>query len=142
MENGQINFACFLNVLLTIIILCGTIYMQEVEYMNIDDWKSQIKRGTLEFCILLMIRQRASYGYEIISTLEKYPVIAAKESTIYPLLRRLLKEEYISSSWQESTEGLPPRKYYSITDKGQEYIAAMSAEWENLLGVINEIKGE
>ena len=56
--------------------------------MNIDDWKSQIKRGTLDFCILLMIRQRPSYGYEIISTLEKYPILAAKENTIYPLLRR------------------------------------------------------
>ena len=53
-----------------------------------------------------------------------------------------MKEGYISSSWQESTEGLPPRKYYSITDKGQEYIAAMSVEWENLLGVINKMKGE
>lgn len=110
--------------------------------MNIDDWKSQIKRGTLEFCILLMIRQRPSYGYEIISTLEQYPVIAAKENTIYPLLRRLLKEGYISSSWQESTEGLPPRKYYAITDKGQEYLAVMSVEWDNLLRAINEIKGE
>lgn len=110
--------------------------------MNIDDWKSQIKRGTLELCILLMIRQRPSYGYEIISTLEQYPVIAAKENTIYPLLRRLLKEEYISSSWQESTEGLPPRKYYAITDKGQTYLAAMSVEWDNLLRVINEIRGE
>ncbi len=110
--------------------------------MNIDDWKSQIKRGTLEFCILLMIRQKPSYGYEIIATLEQYPIIAAKENTIYPLLRRLLKEEYISSSWQEGTEGLPPRKYYAITEKGQEYIAAMSAEWKNLLRAIQEIKGE
>ena len=110
--------------------------------MNIEEWKSQIKRGTLEFCILLLIRQQSSYGYEIISILDKYPIIAAKENTIYPLLRRLLKEEYISSSWQEGTEGLPPRKYYSITDKGQEYIAAMSVEWENLLGVINKMKGE
>ena len=50
--------------------------------MNIDDWKSQIKRGTLEFCILLMIKQRPSYGYEIISTLEKYPILAAKENTL------------------------------------------------------------
>ena len=74
--------------------------------MNIDDWKSQIKRGTLEFCILLMI------------------------------------EDYVSSSWQESAEGLPPRKYYSITDKGLEYISAMSKEWNNLLNAINEIKGE
>lgn len=109
--------------------------------MNIDDWKSQIKRGTLEFCILLLIKQQCSYGYEIISTLDKYPIIAAKENTIYPLLRRLLKEEYVSSSWQEGTEGLPPRKYYSLTDKGQEYIDAMSVEWENLLNVINELKG-
>ena len=141
-KDGQINFARLFNILLTHSILCYTIYIQEAQYMNIDDWKSQIKRGTLEFCVLLMIRQQPSYGYEIISTLEKYPIIAAKENTIYPLLRRLLKEEYISSSWQESIEGLPPRKYYSITDKGQEYIAAMSVEWENLLGVINEIKGE
>lgn len=110
--------------------------------MNIDDWKSQIKRGTLEFCILLLIRQQSSYGYEIISTLDKYPIIAAKENTIYPLLRRLLKEGYISSSWQEGTEGLPPRKYYSLTAKGEEYIAAMSAEWENLLHAVNEIRGE
>ena len=49
------------------------------------------------------------------------------------LLRRLMKEEYVSSSWQESAEGLPPRKYYSITYKGLEYISAMSKEWNNLL---------
>lgn len=110
--------------------------------MNIEDWKSQIKRGTLEFCILLMIKQRMSYGYEIISTLEEYPILAAKESTIYPLLRRLLKEEYISSLWKESSEGLPPRKYYSITDKGLAYISAMSEEWNNLLNAISKIKGE
>ncbi len=110
--------------------------------MNIDDWKSQIKRGTLEFCILLMIKRQPSYGYEIISVLEEYPILAAKESTIYPLLRRLLKEEYISSSWQESSEGLPPRKYYSVTDKGLEYISAMSDEWSNLLNAISKIKGE
>lgn len=110
--------------------------------MNLEDWKSQIKRGTLEFCVLLMIRQQPSYGYEIISALEKYPILAAKENTIYPLLRRLLKEDYISSFWQESTAGLPPRKYYSITDKGREYLSAMLEEWDHLLAAINEIKGE
>lgn len=110
--------------------------------MNIDDWKSQIKRGTLEFCILLMIKKQPSYGYEIISTLEKYPIIAAKENTIYPLLRRLLKEGYISSSWKEGIEGLPPRKYYFITDKGKEYLSIMFVEWDNLLNTINELKGE
>lgn len=110
--------------------------------MNIDDWKSQIKRGTLEFCILMMIKHKPSYGYEIISTLEEYPILRVKENTIYPLLRRLLKEDYISSSWQEGTEGLPPRKYYYITNKGCEYLSEMSDEWNNLLNAINEIKGE
>lgn len=110
--------------------------------MNIEDWKSQIKRGTLEFCILLMIKQKPTYGYEIISTLEKYPILSVKENTIYPLLRRLQKEELIKYSWQKGVEGLPPRKYYSITDKGHECIAAMANEWANLLNVITEIKGE
>lgn len=100
--------------------------------MNMDDWKSQIKRGTLEFCILLMIKRKPSYGYEIISKLEQYPILAAKENTIYPLLGRLMKEEYVSSSWQESAEGLPPRKYYSITEKGLACISAMSEEWDSL----------
>lgn len=104
--------------------------------MNIEDWKSQIKRGTLEFCILLMIKQKPTYGYEIISTLEKYPILAARENTIYSLLRRLQKEEFIISSWQEGVEGLPPRKYYSITNKGLEYIAMMSQEWNNLLETV------
>ena len=92
-------------------------------------------------CILLLIKQRPYYGYEIISKLEQYPIVAAKENTIYPLLRRLLKEEYISAFWQESKEGLPPRKYYSITEKGNEYLNAMSLEWDNLLSAISEIKG-
>ena len=47
--------------------------------MNIDDWRSQIKRGTLEFSILLMISQGPCYGYEIISRLERRPILAAKE---------------------------------------------------------------
>mgnify|MGYP001019031602 CR=1 FL=1 len=110
--------------------------------MNIDDWKSQIKRGTLEYCILLLIQNRSYYGYEIIEELSKYPIITAKESTIYPLLRRLLKEEYLTSFWQESTEGLPPRKYYTITEKGSVYLECMSNEWENLVNAITILKGE
>ncbi|MEZ3477950.1 MAG: PadR family transcriptional regulator [Lachnospiraceae bacterium] len=108
--------------------------------MNIEDWKSQIKRGTLEFSILLMISKRSYYGYEIISELNKWQILAAKESTIYPLLRRLLKEGYLSSYWQETTEGLPPRKYYSITDTGRTYLDAMSVEWENLLTAMDGLR--
>lgn len=110
--------------------------------MNIDDWRSQLKRGTLEFCILLMIRKRERYGYEMISRLEKSPILAAKESTIYPLLRRLLKEGLLTSVWRESAEGLPPRKYYALTDRGRDRLSAMSGEWDSLLSAIEDIRGE
>lgn len=110
--------------------------------MNIDEWKSQLKRGTLEYCILLLISKRDCYGYEIMSELCKYPIISAKESTIYPLLRRLQHDDYLTSFWQESSEGIPPRKYYSITDKGKEYLSLMSKEWENLTFAISYMKGE
>ena len=108
--------------------------------MNIDVWRSQIKRGTLEFCVLLMIARGECYGYELITRLERRPILAARESTIYPLLRRLLKDGLLASSWRDSSEGLPPRKYYTITDAGREYLAAMEAEWSGLLQAIDEIK--
>ena len=57
--------------------------------MNLDKWKSQIVRGTLEYCILLMLDKKVYYGYEILQELSKYPIIASTESTVYPLLRRL-----------------------------------------------------
>lgn len=110
--------------------------------MNIDDWRSQIKRGTLEFCVLRMIAQGERYGYELIARLEERPILAARESTIYPLLRRLLKEGLLRSVWRDSAEGLPPRKYYTITDEGRAYLAAMEAEWDQLLSAVRELKEE
>ena len=108
--------------------------------MNIDEWRSQIKRGTLEFCVLLLISRQERYGYELITQLEKHPTLTVKESTIYPLLRRLLKDGLLTSTWRDSVEGLPPRKYYSITPAGQDYLSAMEAEWQNLLSAIKEIR--
>lgn len=110
--------------------------------MNLDKWKSQIVRGTLEYCILLMLNKKVYYGYEILQELSKYPMIASTESTVYPLLRRLKKENYLQSTWQESAEGLPPRKYYSLTPEGKEYLEAMNHEWKNLLCAMSDLKGE
>ena len=110
--------------------------------MNLDKWKSQIVRGTLEYCILLMLNKKVYYGYEILQKLSKYPIIASTESTVYPLLRRFQKENYLHSTWQESAEGLPPRKYYSLTPEGREYLEAMNSEWEKLLNAMSDLKGE
>ena len=110
--------------------------------MNLDKWKSQIVRGTFEYFILLMLDKKVYYGYEILQELSKYPIITSTESTVYPLLRRLQKENYLQSTWQESTEGLPPRKYYSLTPDGKNYLDAMNTEWENLLNAMSDLKGE
>lgn len=110
--------------------------------MNIEKWKSQIARGTLEYCILLMLSRKTYYGYEILQELSNYPMLASTESTIYPLLRRLQKEGDLQSVWQDSAEGLPPRKYYSLTQEGEEYLSAMTKEWTNLLNAISNLKGE
>lgn len=110
--------------------------------MNLDKWKTQIVRGTLEYCILLMLNRKPCYGYEILQELSKYPMIASTESTVYPLLRRLQKENFLKSSWQDSAEGLPPRKYYSLTPEGQAYLSAMNEEWDNLLSAMKDLKGE
>lgn len=109
--------------------------------MNAEEWKSQIKRGTLEYCILLMISQKECYGYELINALEKWSILSAKESTLYPLLRRLVKEGYCTSFWKDSVEGLPPRKYYRITEEGKHVLLVMNGEWQNLQKAIAEIKG-
>ena len=110
--------------------------------MNVEEWRSQIKRGTLEYCVLLMIARGECYGYELLSRLEKHPILTVTESTIYPLLRRLLREGYLTSTWRESAEGLPPRKYYTITPNGREYLEAMKAAWAELTSAIEEIQGE
>ena len=110
--------------------------------MNIEKWKSQILRGTLEYCVLLLLRQTPRYGYEILQEVNGYPFISSTESTIYPLLRRLEKEGYLHSFWRDSAEGLPPRKYYSLTDEGQQYLNILSKEWNNLSNIISALKGE
>lgn len=110
--------------------------------MNLEKWQSQLLRGTLEYCILLMLNRKTCYGYEILQELSKYPSIASTESTIYPLLRRLQKDNYLESTWQDSAEGLPPRKYYALTPTGIEYLNAMAEEWNQLLYAISSLKGE
>ena len=110
--------------------------------MDLSKWKSQIARGTLEYCILVLLGKKTCYGYEILQELSKYPPLASSESTVYPLLRRLQKDDYLQSVWHESAEGLPPRKYYSLTPRGRQYLQALNEEWDTLLAAMTQLKGE
>jgi PadR family transcriptional regulator PadR len=84
--------------------------------LSTENFKIQIRKGLLEFCVLQIVSNKEVYASEIIEELKNSEIIVV-EGTVYPLLSRLKKFNYIQHNWKESTQG-PPRKYYSITDFG------------------------
>ena len=87
----------------------------------------QFKKGVLELCVLVLLDKKDRYGYELVQKISDQ--IEISEGSVYPLLRRLTKEEYFTTYLQESTEG-PPRKYYTLTEKGREYLQTLLLEWQ------------
>lgn len=108
--------------------------------MEKSEWLSQLRRGTLEYSILLLISHKSMYGYDLLSSLGRWDILSTTEGTVYPLLRRLEKDGLIVSTWKESTPGLPPRKYYDLTTEGTQFLAIMNEEWNHLLSAISHIK--
>ena len=97
---------------------------------------AQYKKGVLELCVLKLIEKTDLYGYEMVQKLSYY--IEVTESTIYPLLRRLTKEGYLSTYNRESNEG-PPRKYYSMTVEGEVYLATLIREWDQMVDSVQRL---
>ena len=96
----------------------------------INNIKSQMRKGLLEYCILSIISRDESYASDILDTLKQANLLVV-EGTLYPLLTRMKNEELLTYRWQESTSG-PPRKYYALTEQGQELLAQLHDEWKNI----------
>ncbi|GHU61824.1 transcriptional regulator [Clostridia bacterium] len=94
----------------------------------------QFKKGALELCVLALLEKKDYYGYELIEEISSH--IEISEGTVYPLLRRLGKEEYFKSYLQESSEG-PPRKYYQLLEKGKNYLHELVEEWLQFSQAVN-----
>ncbi len=101
----------------------------------IADWTSQLRRGVLELCMLQLLRQAPSYGYEIVTRLESLGPLAAGENTVYPLLRRLKAEGLLDTFMQESPAG-PPRQYYRLTADGRRRLATLEKEWAAMVTAV------
>ncbi len=104
----------------------------------IHKWKSQVKKGTLAFIILNVLKDNKFYGYELIEEVRKFTSIEIAEGTLYPLMNRLKKEELVVSEWVEQNSGIP-RKYYSLTTIGEETLIEMTSYWSELEKAINKI---
>jgi len=100
---------------------------------------TQLKKGTLELCVLSLLSKADMYGFELVGAISAQ--IQISEGTIYPLLKRIKDEGYVTTYLRESQEG-PPRKYYSITQSGRITLTTMEEEWHNLsTGINNILKG-
>ena len=105
--------------------------------MQLDRWQKQMRKGTLEFLVLLCLKEQEYYGYSLLQRLKQVANIDVADGTIYPLLSRLEKESCIESRWQIMESG-PARKYYKITSKGQGAVSEMYNAWQDInLSVID-----
>lgn len=100
--------------------------------------KSQMRKGILEYCVLLILHRQKAYPSDIINQLSQASLIVV-EGTLYTLLNRLRKEGKLSYEWQESTMG-PPRKYYSITPEGLKALDEMAKAWDEIVANVNHFR--
>ena len=105
---------------------------------TLDSWSSQIRRGLLELCILNLLEDDTSYGYEIVTRLGAQPALAVGEGTVYPLLRRLKTLGHVTTFWQESASG-PPRQYYKLSRRGRKHLAKLREEWREICKAVDTL---
>lgn len=97
-----------------------------------------MRKGVLEYCILSILNKEDAYASVIISKMKEAKMIVV-EGTLYPLLIRQKNQGLLSYRWEESTQG-PPRKYYSITDKGRQALEELDVAWKELVNAIDVIR--
>ena len=98
--------------------------------MNVDNVRSQMRKGMLEYCILLLLHKEPSYASDIIQKLKEARLIVV-EGTLYPLLTRLKNDDLLSYEWVESTQGPP---------QGETFLSGLEAAWEELANTVNHLK--
>ncbi len=100
--------------------------------------KAQLRKGLLEYCILLAVGNGKAYASDIIETLKESDLIIV-EGTLYPLLTRLKNNSILEYVWKESPNG-PPRKYYSLTADGKALRARLDKTWDDLVASVSLLR--
>ena len=106
--------------------------------MKLENTKAQMRKGVLEYCILLILSKRPSYASDIIEEMKTARMIVV-EGTLYPLLTRLKNAGLLGYRWEESSQG-PPRKYYELTENGSKFLSELEGSWQELVVAVAEIK--
>jgi PadR family transcriptional regulator PadR len=96
-----------------------------------------MRKGVLEFCILSIIKQGEAYPSDIIEKM-KEAKLDILEGTLYPLLTRLKNAELLTYRWVESSSG-PPRKYFTLTEKGDTFYKELETTWNELANAVHQL---
>ena len=99
--------------------------------MNLENTQVQMRKGILEYCILHIISRGEVYASDMLEELTSAKIMVV-EGTLYPLLTRLRKAGLVDYKWVESSSG-PPRKYYTLTPEGQDFLESLSLTWQGLV---------
>lgn len=103
----------------------------------LENTSQQMRKGILELCILAIIsEEKEAYPSDIINKLEEAEMIVV-QGTLYPLLARLKSGGLLEYTWKESDAG-PPRKYYSLTQEGREFLNGLLNTWQKLVSAVSE----
>lgn len=109
-----------------------------------QDRNTQLLHGVLDMCLMSIIDEEPSYGYEMVKKLKERGLSLASEGSIYPLLSRLQKQDMIEGYLVQSSEG-PARKYYRMSDQGRSALKQWRKDWagfrDSVDGVLNGAEG-
>ncbi len=103
-----------------------------------DEIATNLRRGTLEFCVLGVLSEGPAYGLELARRLGTDVPLLASEGTLYPLLARLRRSGWVQTSWQESSSG-PPRRYYRLTSDGRAALDTFLGVWSPFVAAVNQV---
>jgi PadR family transcriptional regulator, regulatory protein PadR len=101
-----------------------------------DALLAQMRRGTLQYCVLSLLAHEERYGFDLVRSLAETDGMVTSEGTIYPLLSRLRRDGLVESTWQESPTG-PPRRYYRLTDGGRAALEGFRLEWRRFRDAVD-----
>jgi PadR family transcriptional regulator PadR len=92
---------------------------------------SQLLKGVLDMCLLAVIEEEPSYGYEMVQKLSQKGLALVSDGSIYPSLSRLQKRD-LAEGYLVASQGGPPRKYYRITDEGTAALVQYRSSWHEV----------
>lgn len=101
-----------------------------------DALLAQMRRGTLQYCVLALLADEERYGFDLVRALAETDGMVTSEGTIYPLLSRLRRDRLVESTWQESPSG-PPRRYYRLTEAGRTALEGFRLEWSRFRDAVD-----